>query len=53
MAKLQTMLTEFGRQVVAPERQTVGGGGGPSGDAYLLESGDYWLLESGDYWLLE
>ena len=30
-----------------------GGGGGPSGDAYLLETGDYFLLETGDFMLLE
>jgi hypothetical protein len=29
------------------------GGGGPSGDALLLETGDYLLLETGDYLLLE
>lgn len=27
--------------------------GGPSGDAYLIETGDYLLLESGDFMLLE
>ena len=30
-----------------------GGGGGPSGDAYLLEAGDYYLLETGDFMLIE
>ena len=29
------------------------GGGGPSGDAFLLETGDYILLETGDYLLLQ
>ena len=29
------------------------GGGGPSGDAFLLELADYILLETGDYLLLE
>ena len=30
-----------------------GGGGGPAGDALLLETGDYILLETGDFILLE
>ena len=32
-----------------------GGGGGPTGDAYLLETGtsDFYLLETGDFMLLE
>ena len=31
----------------------IAGGGGPSGDAYLLETGDFLLLETGDFMLLE
>ena len=32
---------------------SIAGGGGPSGDALLLESGDFILLETGDFLLLE
>ena len=46
-------LSELLSALGAEPTDTSVGGGGPAGDALLLETGDFVLLETGDYLLLE
>jgi len=44
----------IGRGIPQYNKTTGSGGGGPSGDAYLLEDGSgYYLMEDGSYYLKE